>query len=266
VAPAAGEADLLALTNPLLPHGDLPLEVSASSFAGADGEPVVAIVLGVPELGATPHAGQAADVLLRVLDYRGQEVTTRRGQLALAATAARSLPWYALRSTLSLAPGRYEFRVAVRSEGFGAASVYTDVEVPDFQKSRLTASSLVLTTSPAGSAAEHAGDIVPVIPLTQRSFSRNNRVSGFVRVYQQADTNKPAQKVAAQIVNVAGDVVVRDLLAPRQQAPPVPGRITALDYELPIPLEKLPVGEYFLKFEIGAADQALQRALRFRIE
>jgi len=90
-------------------------------------------------------------------------------------------------SRLDLAPGRYEVRANAHSKLYDrGASIYGDVEVPDFAKPGVSLSGVVFGMPADGpvSADDPLSNLLPVAPTTERSFTRGQRMTAFVRVYQ----------------------------------------------------------------------------------
>ena len=84
-------------------------------------------------------------------------------------------------STLKLAPGTYELRVAMRHEPPGdVGSVHTYVDVPDFDEGALTLSGVVLLDrrAPTATPREALGGVLDTAPTTRREFRADRRGLG----------------------------------------------------------------------------------------
>src|SRR6185503_217214 len=170
-----------------LPKSGFPMQMHAGAFRGAvakDNKPrvVVTVELAGDGFKFTEKNGIFHDVLdlsLLTVDAAGKptgknqkvnlDLKPRTHQL-LAATGFRVL------SELEVPPGRWQFRVAGRSENSGAAgSVFYDLDVPEFDKQDLALSGLVLTSSTAG-LVPTAGtspllkEVLPGPPTANRAF------------------------------------------------------------------------------------------------
>ncbi|MEO7271542.1 MAG: VWA domain-containing protein [Vicinamibacterales bacterium] len=256
----------------LWPATGTPLAVGAAAFATpGKSEGTVAVVVHAREPltlqagAATPAPAGAQNVRIlagaynqdgKPLDYQVQtlQVIPRAGTGGVLD--------YEVVSRLTLKPGRHEVRVAVENSTHDTTgSVYTYVDVPDFAKSGLTMSGIVV--GPTGVRPPANGvvaDLIPLVPLAVREFSREDRVTAFARVYQGA--NGDAVAVTARIVDAQNTQVFE------QRAPLMAGRGTAArsaDYQVPLPIDQLPAGRYLLTIAAGGQKPAVTREVRFTV-
>ena len=252
-----------------LPANGFPLEVVAAPFATGDGPPILALALGVwPSAGETrpfPRT-EIVDVVASLFnpesgDNRGEH----KARLSLTwARADARFGSYEVLSTLPAKPGRYELRVGVKTDDGREGSVYTSVEVPDFDDEELSLSGLMLNAVPApmAAAAEAMSSLVPAPPTARRAFRPSDRAMAFLRVFQKGD--KPlSATVNAAVTNVRDEIVANDT----QQLDGTPaGRRSNADYQIGLPLASLGPGEYLLTVRVVAGDHTRQRQLRFRVE
>jgi VWFA-related protein len=105
---------------------------------------------------------------------------------------------------LALEPGRHELRFHVQSELLGTSgTVYTDVEVPNLSRTPLALSGLFLAGVDA--TTTHTGDVgglLPFVPTTRREFTRNELLTGYLRVHQ-AGTQARSVTVAIELFDSA---------------------------------------------------------------
>jgi VWFA-related protein len=253
----------------VLPQSDLPLSVNVAPFAtpGA-AESAVAVVLGVRQQ-IPPDGGQrnwTVKVLAAAFDRNGRAVQSETQTVGVTphVDAAGSMP-YEVVSRLALKPGRYEVRVALDAAASGHASVYTYVDVPDFSRQPLSLSGIVLASSPAilSTSKQALANLLPVVPTAQRHFARTDRVTAFLRVYQEA--GKPAQPVdvAVRIVD-ASDRVLMNVVAPLI-ADRFAGNRGA-DYRVELPIEPLGKGEYLFVIEATQGQHTARRGVRFTVQ
>jgi VWFA-related protein len=253
----------------ILPRRDLPLSVSVAPFAtpGAK-EPTVAIVLGVRQQipSGDARSNWSVKVLAAAFDRDGRAVQSETQTVGVTRQpdASGSMP-YEVVSRLALKPGRYEVRVALDDEAAGHASVYTYVDVPDFTRQPLSLSGIVLASSPAilSTSKQALADLVPVVPTARRQFARTDRVTAFLRMYQEA--GKPAQPV---------DVTVRildtdDRVVMNVAAPLAPDRFAGdrgAAYRVELPMERLGSGEYLFVIDATEGSHTARREVRFTVQ
>jgi len=156
-------------------------------------------------------------------------------------------------------------RLALDAAPNQRASVYTYVDVPNFDKEPLSLSGLVLDATPAVlSAPRNAfADLLPVSMTAARRFAHADRVRAFVRVHQAA--GKPAEQttMTARITDTSGQEVLNEVttLAPERFAA---GR--GADYRVDLPLERLSSGEYLVTVEASKGQLIARRGVRVAVE
>jgi hypothetical protein len=267
--PSVVSPETAAALESVLPRRDVPLSVSVAPFAtpGA-AESAVAIVLGVRQPigpdGAPPNG--SVKVLAAAFDRNGRSVQSETQTVGVTwhPDATGSMP-YEVVSRLSLKPGRYEVRVALDGAASGRASVYTYVDVPDFSQQPLSLSGIVLAASPAVLSApkDAFANLLPIVPTAQRHFARTDRVTVFLRVYQQV--GRPAQPAAvtSRIADVSDRVLSNEV------ATLTADRFTGnrgADYSVDLPMERLGNGEYLLTIEATQGQQTARRGVRFTVQ
>ena len=179
--------------------------MQAGAFRGAAAKDKARIVVTVELSGDgfkfTEKGGLFHDVLdLSVLSVDAAGKPTGKNQKValdlkprthqlVAATGFRVL------SEVEVPPGRWQFRVAGRSENSGAAgSVFYDLDVPDFDKQDLALSGLVLTSStsglvPTAGSAPLVKEVLPGPPTAQRSFYPFDTLALFMEIYDSEKTS-----------------------------------------------------------------------------
>jgi hypothetical protein len=266
--PSVVDPETASALSGVLPRTDVPLTVSVAPF-GVTGksESDVAIVLGVRqttrmEAGA---AGAPVKVLAAAFDRSGRSVNSENQtvEIKLPSSAAGDFPYEVL-SRLALKPGRYGLRVALDAPPGQSASVYTYVDVPDFSGAPLSLSGLVLSAAPPWPIAPAGGfkDLLPIVPTTRRDFDRGDRVSAFVRVYQGSKDAPNATELLAQIHDVSGRVITKDMVSLTTAQFSV-GR--SAEYRVAVPVDRLSQGEYLLTIDATQAAHTARRGVRFRV-
>jgi len=173
---------------------------------------------------------------------------------------------YDLLAHVNVKPDKYELRISAHSATLDTlGSVYADVEVPDFAKAPLSMSGVLLSVTPGVpvAPAEALSAIVPVLPTTERTFARTDRVSAFLRVYQGGGGTLAPVRLSIRIVDdhdgtalEQTDALGRDLF----------GRTRAADERFPLPLTRLAPGEYLLTFEAAVGRTTARRDVRFSVK
>jgi len=246
-----------------LPSGTLPVDVTVAPFAAADAKQSVVVVTtgirrpvrettAVEKLDVRTAAFPVGEAKERAAHRQAVEITLRPH-----ATGERRFEVY---SRLALKPGRYEIRSAAEAPG-SAGGVFTQLEVPDFSKARLSLSGLVLGFARHGTKDELA-DLLPIVPTAARAFPRSGQIAAFVRVYQGGrDAPVPVQ-MRLRIVDAATQSVVDEsmVLEPARFGPR-----RAADCPFQLPLSKLGEGEYLLTIEAAAGKNSARREVRFGV-
>jgi hypothetical protein len=254
----------------------LPMSVTAVPFRSAAGTPVVMVAIGIRTaanagLGAT-RPGDAAgafepiEVLTSAFRDGKKDVDWQRQRLAVAApeSGPGQLRYEAV-STLNLAPGTYELRVAVRHEQAGVVgSVHTYVDVPDFDKDPLTLSGVVLhdANAPTATPAEALGGIIDVAPTTRREFTSGQRVVALLRAYERRQDPPAPVAVTFRVL----DHQLREVLA--EPVAVAADRFAAdgsAEMRFNLPLDRLQPGWFVLRVEASRDRSTVQRDVRFSV-
>jgi VWFA-related protein len=261
-----------------LPKTELSLQAMAAPFAlSASRGAALAIVLGVRHAAAA-GPGTAAiedgkigtaqchlDVLVRAYDAHSAKLS---GSERLKVDAklrpdAKGEVSYEVLSRIDLKPGRYQLRLAAESAlPHLAGSIFFDVTVPDFSKSPLSLSGLLLSTShgPIAAPKNKLLPLVPVVPTTRREFGADDRVAGFVRVY--AAGGRPATPATVTIRITDGRdatlVETREALEGERFSPD-----GMAEYRFEVPVDRLAAGPYLLTVEARRGAATARRDARF---
>jgi hypothetical protein len=166
---------------------------------------------------------------------------------------------------LDLRPGRYQLRVAATSKPEGkSGSVYYDLDVPDFAKSPLSVSGLVLGTPHASTrvGGDSLASLIPLVPTTRREFGAEEHVFALLRLYQGGKGTVAPATVRARIVDQAGFGVFE---AADEILPDRFSRDRSADYRLELPLGRLEAGEHLLTVEARLRDHTTQSNVRLLI-
>ena len=251
----------------VLPATDVPLRVTVAPFAmPGKTESAVAIVVGVEQQTAAAGAGPGGPVkvLAAAFERHGRSVQSQQQTVSVTRGPAASAANYEVLSRLALKPGRYDVRVALDAGPGRRASVYTDVEVPDFAKQPLSLSGIVLSASPAlGSApADTFSNLLPIVPTARREFARSVRATAFVRVYQGTNDAVQPASLTARIVDTSDRSVANDVVSLTADRFKVN---RSADYQIALPIDRLEPGEYLVMIEAAQGRHRAGRVLRFRV-
>jgi VWFA-related protein len=176
-----------------IPVSGLGMKVFASPFKGT--APNASVLLGVELRGRDLIAAANGRIELAywAVDSKGKMKASQKESITLnlkPETKSR-VEQTGLRvlSRMEVPPGTYQLRVAARDTTGGAlGSVLYDLDVPDFSKSRIAMSGLVLTSASASAQPTAKPDtelrsLLPGPPVAARSFPQNDQLAIFTDVY-----------------------------------------------------------------------------------
>jgi len=194
------------------------------------------------------------------IDQEGKSYGTQSQSMDFKVAPDRVAP--DLPSHLPVPPGRYMVRLAGNSDG-RTGTVFVDVDVPDFAKTPLSASGLVLRREPAARVTDQTiAALVPFVPTTVRAFAASEDVKAFLRVYQGGKGRIVPVRMTAKILSDANKVVSN------QEAVLESGEFSetrSADYQIALPLAHLSAGDYLFEVEAQSGTRRVQRSARFRV-
>jgi hypothetical protein len=153
--------------------------------------------------------------------------------------------------------------VAAETDG-QAGSLFTDLEIPDVSKEKLSLSGVIVGHPGRGDRARAADALqLPVQPTVSRTFQRGDDVAVFLRAYQGGKSAPVPVSVRMTILDDRGVSQVEDA---RVLRPDQFGADRAADVDVALPLARLIPGEYLLTIEVTLADRCLPATVRFRVE
>ncbi len=249
-SPAAAAPPVTAALQGALPVGDLPLQMTAASFAGRSSKADVAIVVDARDSVPPSSAATTNDVEVaaHAYDARWRLRASQRFTVRLGVQSGPGQPIrYALMSKLGLEPGRYQLRVAVQSSLTGRrGSVYCDVTVPDFTKAQLSGSIVVLDVRPPAVSAPKGAlaRFLPFDPTARREFGSGEEVTALLRIYQRRRKDAVPVRITARVLDREGSGVWSTAEDIAQ------GRFAATgeaDYRVELPVSTLAPGQDLLE-------------------
>ena len=187
-----------AMSSPV-PVAGLPLAATASVFKGADnkGAVVISTTIGTRDLSLIEKNGtfhNDLEVAYVAVDQNGKVFPGGRNTLTmnLKPDTLRRVRAGGFRviSTMELPPGRYQVRVAAREANTRrSGSLNYDVEVPDFNKERMSMSGLALTSVasslvPTARPSDPLAKLLPGPMSTHRDFVQGDEIAVFAEIYE----------------------------------------------------------------------------------
>jgi hypothetical protein len=246
-----------ALESPL-PVSGLTMHVFAAPFKGA--APNASVLFGVELRGRDIQLSQATKLLVSyvAIDQNGKMKGGNTDALTMTAlkpeTKAR-IEQTGLRmlNRLDLPPGKYLLRVAAQdTSGGNVGSVTYDLNVPDFQKSPLSISGLVLTSA-SGSALptvrpdEQLKPVLPGPPVSLRSFAQSDEAVLFVEVYDNEGSKPHKVDIRTTVTTDEGRVLFKT--DETRDSTELGGARGGYGYTTRVPMKDLAPGKYVLKVE-----------------
>lgn len=253
----------------VLPEPSFTLRALAVPLRGtARGSENLAVVVeaATPPSSALEGENDVEMLIAAVLPGRGVRATERARVRLPAAPSAHDLPRYRLCARLVVPPGFYQIRIGVRGgRAEKAASVYTDVAVPDFHRNAASLSGLLLERRPAPQlptiSTRSFANLVSFSPTLDRSFESQDEVWARIRVYRGKSAEQPLLRAAlraAENGQVWGATAV--------QCDAGSDATIGTDCRLRLPLDTLPVGTYRLEMVATNSGNAVEtRVVDFQI-
>ena len=264
-APPAMEKALSAI----VPTADLALQATAAPFAlGGRNEAGVAIALAVRQ--SVPQSAERVvdEVTARVNAYdaggKRRATDALTGRIVLRPGVGGEVV-FELLSRVDLEPGHYQLRIAADSSlAHKSGSVYCDVQVPDFRRSPLSLSGVVLSATPGATAArkDAIASLIPVVPTALRGFDAEQRVTAFLRVYEGGAAPLARVLITTQVRDTRDEIVFEQTanLGPDQFS-----NVRAADYQLDLPIAQLRPGPHLLTIQATAGKASARRDVRFAV-
>jgi VWFA-related protein len=264
-----------ALQSPL-PISGVTMSVFAAPFKGT--APNASVLLGVEMRGKDLRLGGGDKIQITyfALDakgkYRGGNSDTVTLNLRPETKAVVERSGMRTLSRLQIPPGRYQLRVAVNDLATSAVgSVLYDLDVPDFAKSPLAMSGLVLASGAASRLPtvrpdEELRQVLPAAPMGSRIFPVGDSLALFVEIYDNTGGSSHKVDIATTVTSDEGKVMFT--AADVRDSSELQGKSGGYGYGSPVPLDGLTPGIYVLKVEarsrLGQGPTA-NRQVQFRI-
>jgi hypothetical protein len=272
-----------ALVSPVAISG-LTISAFAAPFKGAGNNDAVALAIEVDGSGLkftqTPAGTFANDLEVTVFaaDVNGKVKDGARDvfNLALRPQTHETVRTGGFRIVrrLQVPPGKYQIRVGARESGGRVGTVILDLEAPDFTKSPLSMSGIAIasayasrlpTANPDPSVNEFK-DVLPAAPTALREFPRNDVLSVFAEVYDNAVKTPHRVDITAEILADDGKVVLTQ--ADQRKSEELQGSSGGYGYTTKLPLSPLAPGRYVLRITAKSFlgnTPAVSREVEFRV-
>ena len=268
--------ELLEVLKSPIPISGLGMKVFAAPFKGI--APNASVLMGVELRGrdlATAANGKI-DLAFSAVDVKGKMQASSHDSLTLnlrPETKTRvDQTGIRLLSRMSVPPGHYQLRVAAYDAAGGAVgSVMYDLDVPDFSKSRIAMSGLVLTSATAATMVTARPDadlrtLLPGAPAATRLFARNDQLAIFADVYDNDVTPVHKVDIAMSLTSDEGRVVFKN--EEERTTADLGGKPGGFGFGTTLSLADFEPGLYVLKVEARSrlgADVMASREVQIRI-
>lgn len=250
-----------------LPKGDIPMQVTVAPFAsGGKTRSAVAIVARLRQPGVTARTSRTVELLTSAFSPQGDMRGAQRQTAKVVLLPTGGDAEYEVLSRIDLKPGRYSLRIAADDAALAkSGSVYYDVDVPDFSRDPVALSGVLLSVSPGlPSAPRNAlATLVPIVPSTERVFTKDDDVSAFVRVYQGGKSKVGPVTLDIRILDESGTPIVQ---LPATLAAEAFNAAREADHTVEVPLQRLAAGSYLLTIEAKIGGTNARRDVRFSIK
>ena len=258
----------LAVLNSPIPVTGLTITSAATMFRGEGNKASVVTTMEVgPEVSLTQsgetYKGRVEFSVVAVnLDGRIVASATPAIDLNLRPATWEAVTRHGVRATarLELKPGRYQLRIAARDpNGNRAGSVMHDLRVPDFSKTPVAMSDLVLASTGATRVVTANVDpqlqrVLVVPPTTTRQFSRGETVTVLAELYDNRKHDARPLTVTTSVVDSSGRVLYRS--AERVEAFSFEPERGSYRHTANIPMRDFSPGEYVVRVAVADGEDA----------
>jgi len=297
----------------ILPMAGMPMRVAVAPFA-VPGQRLstVAVVLGItqpiPAAAANGRITETTELLTSAFTPEGDPRGAQKHKASVVLRAgSNGDASYEVLARIDLPPGRYSLRLAAHNGTSGRdGSVFADVTVPDYSNIPFSASPVVLSATPGRASApkDLLSPLLPLVPTAERAFSRTDRVTSFLRLYQSGQKAVEGVRLAIRLKDASDqlktdesqaigvdrfaaverpDVAATPATARGGTVPPQPTlrglptptpqatdqfanyALRTAGIKYAIPLSGLAPGPYLLTFEATLGQTTVRRDVRFEV-
>jgi hypothetical protein len=174
---------------------------------------------------------------------------------------------------IDVPPGRYQLRLAAHDAGGGAVgSVQYDLDVPDFAKTPLSMSGVVLTSAaasvrPTVRPDETLRSVLPGPPAAMRTFPQNDTIALFAEIYDNSSTAAHKVDITSTIKTDEGRVLFK--ADEERDSSEFGGQRGGFGYISQIPLKDIAPGAYVLTVTARSRvspNPTVERQVRINVE
>jgi VWFA-related protein len=221
---------------------------------------VVALSVRWPALRAAVR--ETLNITRTVYDPEGRPGAPVRETVSLPLSPGDQLRHDVVRQ-VPLPAGRHQLRFNVASSLLNRnGTVYVDVEVPEFGRTALALSSIVLGTEPSETASGPSS-LLPIVPTSARDFGNGEPVTAFVRVQQGGAAAPGPVSLTTEILDASDQVRFTETHAIE---PAAFAADRGAGYRLRLPLERLQAGPHLLSVSARLANgRTARRDVLFRV-
>jgi VWFA-related protein len=274
---AAGMTEVLDALDSPLPVSGLTMRVFAAPFKAE--APNASVLFGIEMRGRDIKTGPNSQVHVsyRAIDSAGKVRAGNTDSLTLnlrPETLARlNTTGLRMLKRIELPPGRYQLHVAAHdTTGGNVGSVTYDLEIPDFNKSPLDMSGIVLSSTGGATFVtakvdELLQDVLPSPPVAVRTFGQNEEVTLFTEVYDSEGDKPHTVNITAMVLSDTGEQLFKS--NEERSSADLGGKRGGYGFVAKIPMKGLPPGSYVLKVEAKStlgSGPTTSRELPFRVE
>jgi len=242
---------LPATVSSLLPASDISLKAAVAAFGvpgSRDNVLVISIDLAHPLEGDVNRGSEELD--LRTVVYVGGDAkhdVTTKVSLDVQAGIHRVTGSVPMRVTVP--PEKYELWLTARDpRTTRLGSVFYDIEIPDRSTRAVSISGVVIGREPTEfmPVPQLLSGIVPIVPITARTFGTFEDLQAFFQIYQGLDSPVSPVALAIRVLDDKGVAKFSsDETIPAERF----NEIRSADYKMKLPLDKLTEGRYLLTIE-----------------
>ncbi len=251
--PSAEPSSLERAISAIVPKSDLGMQVAAAPFAiPGSRDTAVAIVAALrqPTPQGMSRSVENVEVVVRAIGDDGKLKASERLHVRLVVRPVAGEDTVCeVFSRLDLKPGHYQLRVAAdNAERVKSGSVYSELDVPDFNKASLSMSGALLSVAPGPAVVgkDKFVALTAVVPTALRAFDATSRVSVFVRIYQGGRGMLKPVLVTARVADQRGITAhaASDVLEPQRFS-----AARSTDHQVDLPVAGMGGGQYLLSIE-----------------
>jgi VWFA-related protein len=262
-APKGASEELSLLAQSPLPLPEIPMTATASPFRIAKNRAVVPLVveMNIDGFRFEDKDGKFCDdveLSAIALDYKGKVRASVRREFNLSLRPKTyqlmTQAGFRVMTAMELPSGRYQLRIVVLEAGAGrGGSLFYDVEIPEYGKSDLVMTPLVVTSAIESSVpvigSEEDKQTAILLPATRRAFAGQDRLVVLAEVYPRVRSGSRPPKVEITTTIKATDEQAVFTNTEERGGEELTGPGEGIIHKVEIPLSGLVPGDYLLEMK-----------------